>query len=93
MKTSEEYTLTFENVALSVCDLDKAVSWYREILGFELVKSEEFAYPVEGKTIKTRWAVLKGNGLLLELISTGKAQKPSPLPEPPAHLDTTGDDH
>jgi len=38
-----QYPLTINHVAVSVLDLDKAVKWYTEVLGFNLVKP-----PMEG---------------------------------------------
>ena len=38
-----QYPLTINHVAVSVLDLDKAVKWYTEVLGFNLVKP-----PIEG---------------------------------------------
>lgn len=37
------YPRTFNHVAVSVLDLDKAVKWYTEVLGFNLVRA-----PMEG---------------------------------------------
>jgi catechol 2,3-dioxygenase-like lactoylglutathione lyase family enzyme len=38
-----QYHLTINHVAVSVLDLNKAVKWYTEVLGFNLVKP-----PMEG---------------------------------------------
>ncbi|HHK9461670.1 MAG: VOC family protein [Delftia acidovorans] len=76
--------LRFENIAISVSDLDRAVAWYREVLGFRDVRSGEFA------NVGARFAFLEGKGMSIELISTGKAQRPATLVEPPHHLASVG---
>lgn len=76
--------LSFENIAISVSDLGRAVAWYRDVLGFRQVRSGEFA------AVGARFAFLEGKGMSIELISTGKAPTPSSLVEPPHHLETVG---
>ena len=75
--------LRFENVAISVADLDRVAAWYQEVLGFKQVGSGEFP------TAVARFVFLEGKGMRIELISTGKAAL-TRLPDPPAHLETTG---
>ena len=76
--------LSFENIAVSVSGLCRAVAWYRDVLGFRQVRSGEFS------AVGARFAFLEGKGMSIELISTGKAPTPSSLVEPPHHLETVG---
>lgn len=75
--------LRFENIAISVSDLDRVATWYQQVLGFNEVRRGEFP------TAAARFIFLEGKGMRIELISTGKAV-PTPLPQPPTHLETTG---
>lgn len=82
--TSAIDKLRFENIAISVSNLDQAIAWYRDVLGFREVRSGEFAI------VGAHFAFLEGKGMLIELISTGKAPRPSSLVEPPHHLEGAG---
>ncbi len=82
--TREIGKLQFENIAISVSDIDRSAAWYGNILGFSTIREGTF---YDGSV---RFAFLEGKGMRIELISSGRAPVPDNLPQPPAHLDTAG---
>lgn len=76
--------LRFQNLSVSVSDLSRASAWYRDVLDFKEVRTGEFP------SVGARFIFLEGNGMQLELISSGKARIPNQATNPPGHLETTG---
>ena len=76
--------LAFENVSISVADLDRSAAWYRDALGFREIRQGEFP------SVGARFAMLEGLGMKIELITAGKATAPDKGATPPEHLRTTG---
>lgn len=66
-------------VTISVPNLDEAVGWYSQKLGFQEVQRK--SYP----EFKTALAFLELNGFRVELIEDGQAQPSLSRPAPPAH--------
>ncbi|WP_299048751.1 VOC family protein [uncultured Tateyamaria sp.] len=82
---AQEFDLTFNNVAISVSDLDESIAFYRDILGFEVV-SQTYFEPVSAKVAFIALADVR-----LELLEVEGSER---LPEldtpPPTHLLTQG---
>ena len=80
-------SLTLHNLASVVSDLDRALGWYSEVLGFEL----ESRVPIpEGEV-----AVMTGAGTRLELLCASAMKEagvrlPELFAEPPAHTFIVG---
>tara|TARA_R110002020_G_scaffold314192_1_gene529443 strand:+ start:1258 stop:1713 length:456 start_codon:yes stop_codon:yes gene_type:complete len=63
-------TLTIYNVAFVVSDVDKAVAWYADALGFKLLAQETI--PGTKGTLKR--AFLEGAGIKLEILQNSENQ-------------------
>jgi catechol 2,3-dioxygenase-like lactoylglutathione lyase family enzyme len=71
-------------ITMSVPDLDPAVRWYSEKLGFREVQRK--SYP----EFKTSLAFLELNGYRVELIEDGNSQPSPKRADPPAHTALQG---
>ncbi len=71
-------------ITMSVPDLDPAVRWYSEKLGFQEVQRKR--YP----EFKTALAFLELNGYRVELIEDGNSQSSIRRADPPAHTAIQG---
>ena len=85
-------TLEFEGLSplLQVYDMPKAVHFYRDVLGFELVGNSPIVKsPIQGEYF--HWAMLRRNGTTIMLNTAyDEGERPS-QPDPPrvaAHADT-----
>jgi hypothetical protein len=76
MKTKKLKNTHFHHVAISVRDMDRALTFYRDLLGFELEweldhVSHEIVDKIVGlKEVDVRLAMLSGYGTRLEFFST-----------------------
>lgn len=70
------------SVTLSVSDVERSASWYREKLGFEEVQRKNY------EEFDTELVFLEKNGYRVELIQDGNATDGSPRPDPPGHTAT-----
>jgi glyoxylase I family protein len=78
-------SLRLNNFALAVGDLERMVTWYVEVLGFEVKERDRF------DAVGADYAMLDGTGFRLELISRpGTPKKPADRTQPPSHLDVLG---
>ena len=77
------------HVGISVNDMEQSLIWYREVLGFRLVKDDGFVPPLEA-----RICFMERDGFQLELF---EYKSPRPLPEdrllPNTDLQTVGTKH
>lgn len=77
--------LRFNNVALAVSDLERAVAWYRDVLGFTLAERGRF------DAVGADYAMIGGAGLRIELVChTDGDFTPVDRTAPPHHLDVLG---
>ena len=77
--------LRFNNVALAVSDLERAVAWYGDVLGFTLAERGRF------DAVGADYAMIGGAGLRIELVChTGGDFTPVDRTVPPHHLDMLG---
>ncbi|WP_028219805.1 VOC family protein [Paraburkholderia oxyphila] len=78
--------LRLNNFALAVGDLDRMVSWYVKVLGFEVTERGRF------DAVGAAYAMLDGMGFRLELISRPGTRNKRPVDRtvPPDHLDVLG---
>lgn len=76
-------TLALYNIAFTVADLDQAVSWYTDILGFRLINRSVFEIPAGSATV----AIMEGAGIRLELLHVPGGKKIEEMFAPvPMHL-------
>lgn len=77
--------IAFNNIAIVVTDMDRAVDWYCGVLGFE-VASTTFFDPIKAKV-----TFIRGAGLAIELLAP---EQVTTIPElyvaPPAHAGYAG---
>ena len=71
------------SACLVVSDLDASASWYREVLGFEVLQSLEIP------EMSMRLAILGVDGFVPELVQSGDFE-PGVRPGPPAYLNRQG---
>lgn len=77
--------MRFDNIAISVSDIDTSAAWYADTFGFEIA-GRTFFEPVNAQV-----AFLHRDDVKLELLEIeGAAPIPELLVEPPAHLLTLG---
>lgn len=77
--------IRFNNIAISVADIDASAGWYRDVLGFDLVSRTYFA-PVSAEV-----AFLARDDIRLELLQVDGASRAERLYNaPPDHLKTLG---
>jgi catechol 2,3-dioxygenase-like lactoylglutathione lyase family enzyme len=77
--------LRFNNIAISVGDIDRSAAWYADIFGFRIA-SRSFFKPVSAQV-----AFLERGDLRLELLQVEGTRKiPDLYVAPPAHLKTLG---
>jgi catechol 2,3-dioxygenase-like lactoylglutathione lyase family enzyme len=78
-------TLAINNVAISVSDINRAVAWYRDVLGFTLASRTQFP-PVSAEV-----AFMSRPGFSIELLQVpANYAVPDLLVDPPAHLKPRG---
>lgn len=76
-------TLSLYNIAFTVGNLDKSITWYSNILNFNLLSKSSFDFPTGSASI----AILKGSGIKLELIEYSNGKRIEELFAPaPLHL-------
>jgi catechol 2,3-dioxygenase-like lactoylglutathione lyase family enzyme len=76
-------TLSLYNIAFTVGDLEKSITWYSVVLNFNLVNKTSFEFPSGSASI----AILKGSGIRLELIEFPNGKRIEELFAPaPLHL-------
>ncbi|MBS7234101.1 VOC family protein [Flavobacterium psychroterrae] len=76
-------SLSLYNIAFTVTDLEKSISWYADILNFILINKQDFEIP----TGKAEVAMLEGAGIKLELLKFPNAKRIEELFAPaPMHL-------
>ena len=77
------------HVGISVTDMDQALAWYRDNLGFELVKDDGWLPPLEARV-----CFVERDGFQLELF---QYKEPKPIPADRLHpnldLQTVGTKH
>ena len=78
LQMATDLTLNFHHGGVSVPDLEQAIDWYRETLGFELEK--QFSIPAAN----ARVAMVRRGDLRFELFEVEDA---APLPEDRRHPD------
>jgi glyoxylase I family protein len=77
--------LRLNNFALAVGDLEPMVTWYVEVLGFEVAERGRF------DAVGADYAMLDIPGFRLELISrSGTPKTPANRTQPPDHLNVLG---
>ena len=75
--------LEFDNVAISVTDLDQSIAWYERVFGFTV------AYRTYSDAVEAHFVLLEIKGLRIELLSRpGIKRSPDMTPGP--HLSTSG---
>jgi catechol 2,3-dioxygenase-like lactoylglutathione lyase family enzyme len=77
------------HVGISVLDMDQALKWYQDVLGFQLLRDDGWVPPLEARA-----CFLEQNGFQVELF---QYRNPIPLPEdrltPNQDLRTVGTKH
>lgn len=77
------------HVGISVCSMERSIKWYKEVLGFRLVKDDGYLPPLEA-----RICFLEREGFQLELF---EYKTPIPIPAgrltPNTDLQTVGTKH
>jgi methylmalonyl-CoA/ethylmalonyl-CoA epimerase len=85
----EKLNLIPAHVGLSVNNAEQSIEWYRNVLGFELVKDDGFVPPLQARV-----CFLERDGFQLELF---EYVQPKPLPAdrltPNSDLQTIGTKH
>ncbi len=77
--------IRFNNIALSVADINKSAAWYAEMFGFKLTKRDFF------KPVSAQVAFLERDDVRLELLQVEGAYRIADLDvAPPAHLKRLG---
>ncbi|WP_019832632.1 VOC family protein [Sphingomonas sp. PR090111-T3T-6A] len=77
--------LRFNNVALAVSDLERAIAWYGEVLGFTVAERGRF------DAVGAGYAMVDGAGIRIELVHRERgAFTPVDRTAPPHHLDVLG---
>jgi catechol 2,3-dioxygenase-like lactoylglutathione lyase family enzyme len=78
-------SLQFDNVAVSVTDLDRSLDWYRRVLGFEVF------YRTYSTAVEAELVVIHRDGARIELLLKDDARRhPDADIEPGPHLQTSG---
>jgi glyoxylase I family protein len=77
--------IRFNNLALSVANIDKSITWYSELFGFKLTKRDFF------KPVSAQVAFLERDDVRLELLQVEGAYRIADLDVPPPdHLKRLG---
>jgi len=77
--------LRFNNVAVAVADLERAIAWYGDVLGFTVAERGRF------DAVGADYAMIDGAGIRIELVSRGgEGATPVDRTAPPHHLDVLG---
>jgi catechol 2,3-dioxygenase-like lactoylglutathione lyase family enzyme len=75
----------FNNIALAVADLERAIVWYGDVLGFTVAERGRF------DAVGADYAMIDGAGIRIELVSRADGDhKPVDRTAPPHHLDVLG---
>jgi catechol 2,3-dioxygenase-like lactoylglutathione lyase family enzyme len=77
--------LRFNNFAVAVADLERAIAWYGDVLGFTVAERGRF------DAVNADYAMIDGAGIRIELVSReGGEVTPVDRTAPPHHLDVLG---
>ncbi|MGR3436088.1 MAG: VOC family protein [Shimia sp.] len=83
--TAAAEEMRFNNVAISVADIERSAAWYADVFGFEIV-SRTYFEPVSAEV-----AFLARDDVRLELLDVGAPERIDALyVAPPDHLKTMG---
>jgi catechol 2,3-dioxygenase-like lactoylglutathione lyase family enzyme len=78
-------SLAFNNLAIVVTDMERAIKWYESVLGM-VVESKTFFEPIQAHV-----TFMRGAGVALELLAPPKVTKiPELYVDPPAHAGFAG---
>lgn len=87
MSTADDFqnAVLFDNVAMSVTDIERSTAWYSDILGFRVVFREFL------QAIESHFVILERGPLRVELLSRAStARNPAAAIPAGPHIDTTG---